>query len=97
MMARDVIVSDALFGQWREAEFGWSNRTALRFMEAYLLFGVRMDNLSMQPSAMYALSGVWWLHAKFWHATLRQVRTIGCLVVTQTICLSSYSHPPCTR
>lgn len=57
--AREVLVSDELFGRWREAEFGWTNRTALRFMNSYQVFGgMVMDKFSItiQPSAMYALS-----------------------------------------
>lgn len=56
--ARDALVSDELFGQWRDAEFGWTGRTALNFMNAYRVFGTVTENFSVtvQPSAMYALA-----------------------------------------
>ncbi len=45
------------FGGWVKAEFGWSGRTARRFMQAAEVFGAKVDTVSvLDPSALYLLS-----------------------------------------
>ena len=45
------------FGPWLQAEFGWSERTAQRYMQAVEVFGPKADIVSvLEPTAIYALS-----------------------------------------
>lgn len=45
------------FGAWLNAEFGWSERTAQRYMQAYKVFKDKTDTVSvLPPGAIYALS-----------------------------------------
>lgn len=45
------------FGRWLRAEFGWSERTAQRYMQAARVFGEKPDTVSdLAPGAVYALS-----------------------------------------
>lgn len=45
------------FGHWLRAEFGWSERTAQRYMQAARVFGEKPDTVSdLAPGAVYALS-----------------------------------------
>jgi hypothetical protein len=45
------------FGAWLKAEFGWSERTAQRYMKAAEQFGGKPDIVSdLEPSAVYLLS-----------------------------------------
>lgn len=45
------------FGPWLKAEFGWSERTAERFMRAAEVFAEKSDTVSvLEPTAIYLLS-----------------------------------------
>jgi phenylpyruvate tautomerase PptA (4-oxalocrotonate tautomerase family) len=45
------------FGRWLRAEFGWSERTAQRYMQAARVFGGKTDTVAdLAPGAIYALS-----------------------------------------
>ncbi|WP_233384651.1 DUF3102 domain-containing protein [Methylobacterium sp. C25] len=45
------------FGRWLREEFGWSERTAQRYMQAARVFGDEPDTVSdLAPGAVYALS-----------------------------------------
>jgi hypothetical protein len=44
------------FGEWLRAEFGWSEDTALRFMQTYKAFYQKPHIAEFAPSALYALS-----------------------------------------
>jgi hypothetical protein len=45
-----------LFGQWLEAAFGWSDRTAQKFMQVAETFGKTAHSAVLPPSALYALA-----------------------------------------
>jgi hypothetical protein len=50
-------LSHGQFGRWLSAEFGWSERTAQRFLQAAEVFGSKADTVSvLEPTAIYALS-----------------------------------------
>ncbi|MCJ2134036.1 DUF3102 domain-containing protein [Methylobacterium sp. J-026] len=45
------------FGTWLATEFGWSERTAQRYMKATEVFGSKNDTVSvLEPTAIYQLS-----------------------------------------
>ena len=44
------------FGRWTEAEFGWTERTAQRYMRLSKAFGAKPDTVSgFTPSVLYEL------------------------------------------
>jgi DUF3102 family protein len=51
------LLSHGQFGPWLKAEFGWSERTAQRYMQAVEMFVPKADMVSvLEPTAIYALS-----------------------------------------
>lgn len=55
--AREAIPSDTLFGQWRDAEIGYSAQTARRFMSVFGAFGESPQQIvAVGKSALYALA-----------------------------------------
>lgn len=44
------------FGEWLEAEFGWTDRTAQRFMQVADKFGKNRQIVGFAPSALYLLA-----------------------------------------
>lgn len=55
--AAKVELGHGQFGRWLAAEFGWSERTAQRFIQANHVFGGKSDTVSvLEPTAIYQLS-----------------------------------------
>src|SRR5215207_6198431 len=52
-----ALLGHGAFGPWLNAEFGWSERTAQRFLQAVEVFGSKADTVSvLEPTAIYELS-----------------------------------------
>ena len=51
------LVGHGRFANWLRSEFGWSERTAERYMRAFEVFGSKNDTVSvLEPTVIYALS-----------------------------------------
>lgn len=61
-IGRDLDLAKALlghgeFGPWLAAEFGWTERTAQRFLQVFTVLGAKSDTVSvLPPTAVYLLS-----------------------------------------
>ncbi|HEV2604767.1 MAG TPA: DUF3102 domain-containing protein [Microvirga sp.] len=57
LAAAKVHLQHGHFRAWLQAEFGWSERTAQRYMQAVEVFGDKTDTVSvLEATAIYALS-----------------------------------------
>jgi hypothetical protein len=49
-----ILLPHGQFGPWLATEFGWTERTAQRFMRAVEVFGSKADTVSvLEPTAIY--------------------------------------------